>query len=195
MSMLPLLLATAVPPAPAKDWDPWTARPIAIATHRGAGTPTGRYGFSLDLAFTRRISVLFGVGTNNEGGGQFALMPRVRFPIDRIVALGLSSGVSNGKYVWRDSVLFSSECFIKVYCQRDDVRKVFPSAWWWNVDASIEAREKEGFDVRFYGGIGVLANPNGYTCEANVPGTTCSGKSGTVIVYGGLSLGWAFSLW
>jgi hypothetical protein len=171
------------------DHDVWTNRPVAIATHRGAGTPFGRYGFSLDVAFSKRMSLLFGVGTNLEPGGQFALLERYRVVVIDNFAFGVSTGPSTGAYAWRHPSFYSRDCWWRIWCPRDDVRRTWDRAWWWNLEASLEAREKEGFDVRFYGGAATLLNVDAGSCE---PRGQCGRRDGTLIVYGGLSLGWAF---
>jgi hypothetical protein len=172
--------------------DPWTSRPFAIQTHRGAGLPVGRYGFAFDITPAKWLSVMLGTGHNGDGG-QLALTWRLRVQPWRNERVGFAveNGFSYGKYVWRNPSHFTRDCWVFFYCAKDQPNRTWEHGVFAYLGASLEARDPEGLDVRFFGGIARVLNVRDGVCD---PPGGCSAHSGVVFVWGGLSLGYSFRL-
>ena len=169
--------ATALPPS---RWQ----KPVALEGHFGVGIPLGLPGVALDVTPVRWVSLSLGVGHRTEGT-QFAAMTRARLSPTPVTG-GFGAGISGGRYIWSNYDFFShSENEI-------EVRRVWKTALWGNVDFHLEGRSGGGFQWRVYVGYATLLNPNQSTCSFAAPDgqRLCSERLSNIYV--GSAMGYAF---
>jgi hypothetical protein len=164
----------------------WATRRLALEAQIGAGAPLGFAGVALDVAPVRWLSLNAGAGTNGLGP-QLAGMARLRYPL-RLIGLGLGGGVSGGAYRWREAQPIDAE--------GQAVKRWYP-AYWGNVEASVEARWRNGFLLRLGVGGSFLVNPEAGACTSEGDVEHCRADhrgDGGPLLYTNLAIGYAFRL-
>jgi hypothetical protein len=132
--------------------------------------------------------IVLGAGAGlAPAGPQFAGMARVRWWLGDGYALGAGYGLSMGPHRWegRDA-LGRDDCPTCAARER-----TWRTAVWGNGELGLEHVAAWGLALRMFLGGGRLLNANDGACS---PAGACTASSGTVIVYGGLAVGYEFRL-
>ncbi|MCB9609945.1 MAG: hypothetical protein H6716_25375 [Polyangiaceae bacterium] len=162
----------------ANPWDPdpgtrWQKK-LAIQAQVGLATPLGALGLSLEYAPVEEFTLSAGVGL---GSGpyclspedqpqaydevckrwhrdlQYAVLGRVRFPIEGPLATGFGAGPSMGGYTWVEPLQFDGPAY-----------KSTERAYWGNLELFVEGRSEAGWTGRFFVGYGFMLNPSDLPC-------------------------------
>ncbi len=200
---------SASPPGPyalgaGKRWQ----KQLAIQGQVGLATPLGSVGVSVEYAPLEELTFAAGVGL---GSGpyclspedqpkaydaicrrwhrdlQYALMGRVRIPIEGALASGFGAGPSMGGYTWVEPLQFDGPAY-----------KSTERAYWANLEYFVEARSEEGWTGRFFIGYGFMLNPSDLPCvdwgAGNTSADHCAedhAEDGHGLLYFGFSGGFA----
>jgi hypothetical protein len=164
--------------------DPWNNHHrVGAELSLGVGTPLGFGGAALDLTPIPYLTLSGGFGfarnitCDGSNGPQIAFMPRARAPIGPI-AIAFGAGLSLGSYAYQPSCPF----------EQDAVRQ-WDTAYWYNMEGSLEYRMPSGVQFRVFLGKSLLLNGGDYRCESAIsPTPDCSGGGGQEIGYGGIGV-------
>ena len=182
-----------VPPAASAEATPPLAEPsvpkspdsyffdgdTSLMIHLSFGGPTGWLGVAVNYAFAEQFVIAAGVGLG-ASGPQVSLLPRLRLPVGRMVALGVEAGPSAGRYV-------HSNCVILCDVFEAD-RSIWDTALWMNGNGVLEVARKR-FRMLAYLGYGHLLNYD--SCKPENDG--CTGDEPTGLWHLGLAFGASFS--
>ncbi|MBX3191075.1 MAG: hypothetical protein KF819_29025 [Labilithrix sp.] len=170
--------------------DPWSSRPFAVHAQGGStGGPLGYGGLSFEWAPTRYT--VFGAGGGfSSSGPTGAFMPRLRFPLNRWVAVGLGFPLSLGPYEY---VMSTSDQCAGAGCEiAFRTTRQWTMAFWGHLEPNVEFRlGNGGVALRVYGGPSLVLNNTSDRCTSTLPGG-CPSSLGEQRIYGGLSLGYAW---
>jgi len=177
----------------------WTGDRLALLAHLGVGAPAGALGVDLDIAPIRWFAVQVGVGRSSNGA-QFALLPRLRVPIDTLgqrTLLTFGAGPSFGHYEngQREAGL---GCLL--LCALDangeaPANQVFQRALWYNFELGLDIYSSEGRGfLRTTLGYGFISNASDYSCTtpeggSYPPGDGCSRDSGQSLAFAMVAYG------
>ncbi len=146
----------------------------------GLGTPVGLLGAGLGVMPLSWGNVDVGAGLSVDGL-QTAAMASAHVPINDQAALGVSTGVSAGRYE-KDLDGFFDE--------GTDERKVWEWAVWYNNGVQLRHAINETRMLRFEAGVGVPVGSDSPECNAGE--SECRRAQVPIVPYAGLTSEWLF---
>jgi hypothetical protein len=169
--------------------DTWSSRRRTIAVSGGsAGGPLGYGGAVFEYAPSRYFVAGAGSGIG-PGGVTAAILPRLRLPLTRFLAIGFGLPFSGGPYEYSQHV--AEQC-TQVGCGPGyRTTRDWNLAFFVHVEPNVEFRFRSGIALRLYGGESVIVNPHDDKCTSTLA-SGCPSSIGEKTFYGGLAVGYAF---
>jgi hypothetical protein len=169
----------------------WGSRPAAVLLQGGsAGGPLGYGGLSFEYAPVPWF-VVGGGGGFSGAGATAALMPRLRLPLTRWLAIGAGLPLSAGPYVAR---LEQAQACADTGCEiAFTTTRTWSIAVWLHVEPTIELRlpRAPAMALRLYGGESFILNTRDDRCSSTLS-NGCPSSIGERTWYGGVAIGYAW---
>lgn len=170
--------------------DPWTNRKRSVSIQGGApGSPTGLAGLTFEFAPIKYLVLGAGAGWAPDGGLRGALMPRLRLPLNRWLALGMGVPFALGPYQFTESQ--QEQCNYAGCSTGYRTTRTWAIAAWGHIEPNVEIRVAPAVVLRMYGGYARLLNVESDQCMSTLA-NGCPSRVGETNGYAGLSLGYAW---
>lgn len=173
---------------PTPPLEPWGTRPRQLNVVGGYGGPLGFGGLSFEWAPIKYLVLGAGAGFTGAGIGG-ALLPRLRLPLNRRVAVGLGLPFSLGPYEYVADV--KEQCQFAGCSIGFKTTRTWPIAFWGHLEPNVEVRITNALALRGFGGASVVLNDASDRCTSTLP-NGCPSQLGERRYYGGLALGLAW---
>jgi hypothetical protein len=168
--------------------DPWTNRKKTIALQGGVpGGPIGALGVTFEYAPIKYI--VLGAGAGWAGNPRGALMPRLRLPLNRWIAVGFGLPFSIGPYEF--SLAQTEQCQWAGCATAFRTTRSWTMAAWGHLEPNVEFRLNGGLALRVAGGHSRVLNSESDRCTSTLA-MGCPSSIGEQKWYGNIAVGYAW---